>query len=372
MRRARRRPAAGLAGRGVLAGVAPADFRLPPGEAAAFFRPSDDHRMGQELRAFWDSLPHKGVFALLFGAWLALFHFIGHAQLGWLSNPSLFLFLDTMYSHAADVESDDAIGRYIPVVFLVLLLVQRGPLTAVRKEPWAGGLVLVLLGCLMHVFAYTVQMFPFSLLAFLTGLYGLTGLVWGPAWLRAAFFPFVVLVFCLPVEPYIEGFTFKLRHLAAAASTWVCTDLLGLKLVRQELQVICLGPKGEPRFQFEVAAACSGIRSLKVILLLTLIYGFLTFRTLWRRLLVLAVAPLLAVSGNIGRLIVTFTIGEAHGESVAKKIETNAGYFTFLIALGGVLLLGRLLREKDPAEPAGPAPRPPADPTAPPAAPQMA
>lgn len=331
--------------------------------------PSGNLRMAKELREFWDSLPHKGTFAVLLAAWLALFHFIGHAQLGWLSNPSLFLFLDTMYSHAAEVESDDAIGRYIPIVFLVLLLVQRGPLTAVRKEPWAGGLVLVLLGCLMHVFAYTVQMFPFSLLAFLTGLYGLTGLVWGKEWLRASFFPFVVLVFCLPVEPYIEGFTFKLRHLAAAASTWFCTDILGLKLIRQELQVICLGPKGEPRFQFEVAAACSGIRSLKVILLLTLIYGFLTFRTLWRRLLVLAIAPLLAVSGNIGRLIVTFTVGEAHGEVVAKKLETNAGYFTFLIALGGVLLLGRLLKEKEPASPED---TPPADPTVPPAAPQMA
>ena len=80
-------------------------------------------------------------------------------------------------------------------------------------------------------------------------------------------------------------------------------------------------------------------------------YGFLNFDTWWRRIGLLAVAPALAVGGKVGRLVATCSVGDAFGEDAAKRMETNAGYLTFLFALGGVVLLGRWMRERRKEEP---------------------
>lgn len=311
----------------------------------------------QDIRKLWDSFPHKGIAAVLLAAWFALFHWLGHAGV-WSPDPSLFAFLSAMYDQADTLDSDDSLGRYIPLLVLILLFIQREPLTRVLKEPWTPALFLIGGALLLHVFAYLVQQIPFSFIAFLVGLYGITALLWGRAWMRAALFLFVVLAFAMPVEPYIEGITFKMRHFAAAVSTWICTTLLSLNLDRQGAMVSSIRPDGSLGFQFEVAAACSGMRSLKVILLLTLVFGFLSFQTVWKRALLLAIAPALAIAGNIVRLIFTFSVGEISPE-YAKKFETNAGFVTFAVAFGGILLLGHWLREpmSEKADPASSLPR---------------
>jgi exosortase len=303
----------------------------------------------KELKDLWDSFPHKTVAAILLASWFALFHWLGHAGV-WSPDPSLFAFLSAMYDHADTLESDDSLGRYIPWLALFLLFLQREQLAQVRKEPWAPALFLVAGALLLHVFAYLVQQIPFSFIAFLVGFYGLTGMLWGKDWLRAGLFLFVVLAFAMPIEPYIEGITFKMRHFAAAVSTWICTTLFSLNLDRQGAMVSSVRPDGTLGFQFEVAAACSGMRSLKVILLLTLIFGFLSFQSIWRRALLILIAPALAIAGNIVRLIFTFSVGEISPE-YAKKFETNAGFVTFAVAFGGILLLGHWLREPAESDP---------------------
>ncbi len=116
-----------------------------------------------------------------------------------------------------------------------------------------------------------------------------------------------------------------------------------------------------------MAAACSGIRSLTVVFLLTLVYGYLQFDTWWRRgLLVFAALPL-ALIANIIRLIIVFTVGEAWGGEAGKRIETNLGFVTFLVALGGIVLLSRWLRETrldQPTAESVPASEPPTAPAA--------
>jgi len=58
---------------------------------------------------------------------------------------------------------------------------------------------------------------------FLPGAYGLTGLAWGRHWLKASFFPYFLLAFCVPTGGLLDGFTFKLRLLCpgcGGGGTW--------------------------------------------------------------------------------------------------------------------------------------------------------
>ena len=105
-------------------------------------------------------------------------------------------------------------------------------------------------------------------------------------------------------------------------------------------------------FQYDVAPACSGIRSLTALLLLMTIYGFMTYRTMWRRVLVVALSVPLAIFGNTLRLIIVIIAGEAFGQDAGTAIEQKLGFLTFAVALGVILLLGHWLREPPDAEPA--------------------
>jgi len=93
------------------------------------------------------------------------------------------------------------------------------------------------------------------------------------------------------------------------------------------------------------------------MIVLMLIYGFLTFEAWWRRLVLLASAVPVAIVGNVLRLIIVIIVGEAFGQEKAVAVEQNLGFVTFGLGIGCMLLLGHWLREPEgsippPASPA--------------------
>jgi len=309
--------------------------------------------MLKELRELWDSLPFKLVLVGLLALWWALFEFYGAAQLHWLPTPSLFTFIGRMLWYAVQSENDDQLGVWMPWLFLALVVIRRRELklTGPVQNPWVG-VVLFVVAAAAHAVFFSVQQVVLSFLAFLLGLYALTGVVWGREWLQRFFFPFVVLCFMVPVVHYLDAPTFWLRHFSAASATWVGQHILNIPLIREATQVSAVDPKTHAiLFKFDVVDACSGIRSLKVIVLLTVIFGFLQFQTAWRRGILLLCAPILAVAGNIFRLVATFWVGDIFGQIAASKFESNFGFVSFAVALGGLVLLARAFREPpDPSE----------------------
>ncbi len=321
--------------------------------------------MPKELRQLWDSLPHKLEFGVLLAAWIALFHLLGNSVIGYVDTRSMFTWLNTIQANAERTDSDDAFGRFVPFLVLVLALVRRRELMEATKKVWLPGLGILALALALHVVGFLVQQTRVSIVAFLVGVYGLMGMLWGPGWLRAVFFPYFLLVFALPIAAYLDGPAFKLRLFSSWLSTSICANGLGMKIDRIGTMIFFPGNRTTPAFQFDVAPACSGMRSITVVTLLTLAFGWLNFDTWWRRgVLALAAVPL-AFLGNTVRLILTFVVSEAWGKAAGSFVETKAGIITFSIALLGVFALGRLLREPRAPMPGGPSPTP--DPAANPA-----
>ena len=98
-------------------------------------------------------------------------------------------------------------------------------------------------------------------------------------------------------------------------------------------------------FAYEVAAACSGIRSLTALLALTTIYSFVVLKSPWKRATMIASAFPLAIFGNVVRLCFTILVSEIGGQSAGKAVETKFGFITFAVAIGCVYLLGRWLEQ---------------------------
>jgi exosortase len=304
--------------------------------------------MGKELRQLWDSLPNKAVLGVLLLAWIALFHFLGNAVFGYTNTSSLWLWLNTIYENAANAgpeqgnTADDALGRYIPFMVLGFAWLKRKELIESKKSPWAPALAIVVLGLVLHTVGYIVQQTRLSVIGAIVGSYGLIGLVWGPEFLRRIFFPFCILIFAIPVASVLP--TNKLRIIVATCSTALSDTLLNIKVIRKG--TIIYSQNGT--FHFDVAPACSGIRSLTVVTLLSTCYAFLNFKTLWRRLIIIGSAFPLAVVGNILRLCVVILVGDIWGQDKAMMIETKFGFVTFLFALGCLFGMGAVLNEERP------------------------
>ena len=290
-----------------------------------------------EFRLCWSKLPGKRLFLSLFLLWVALFHFAGNSTLGYVDTHSLFGWMNNAYRYGAD----DQHGYLIPLLVLVLAWQKRDVLLAAPKKPWWPALCFFLIGLLFHLAGYLVQQPRVSIIGFFLGLYGLIGLTWGPILLKHVRFLMFLFVFCIPVSSLAEGITFPLRLIVTESSVKFSQTVLGIDVFRNGSQIF----NGQGLPMYDVAPACSGIRSLTVLIALTMVYSYLTFESGWKRLLMILMSAPLAVAANTIRIITVIIIGEAFGQEAGAAIEQKFGFVTFGIALGLVFLLGFLLQK---------------------------
>ena len=305
-------------------------------------------------------LPDKPVLGVLLAAWIGLFSLLGVSTLGYARTSSIFGWwfygmTRGLEGHPLRVlDQEEAHAWVMPFVVLGLLWWQRERWLALAKRIWWPAFALFGAALLLHFAAYFVQQPRFSLLAFFLGVYALTGIVWGPGWLRHAFFPFALLVFCVPLGGAAEIITVPLRVLATQITVGVAHTIMGLDVIRTGTSI--LDPGG--RYQYEVAAACSGMRSLTAITALALIAGVVAFRTNWRRWVIVLAAVPLAVLGNVLRLLAIILAAEAFGQQAGGAVHASSVFslLPYVPAFVGVLALAHWLREDRPPKPTeGPA-----------------
>ena len=293
----------------------------------------------EELRQWWSVHPSKVLFLSLLILWCLLFHFLGNSTYTYVDTRSLFLWL----KYIVTISPDDDYCVLIPIVVVGLLIWKRDELRQIPKMIWWPGFAIVALGLVIHIAGFMVQQARVSMVGFIVGLYGLTGLVWGKAWLRATFFPMFLLGFCIPLGTLAEVITLPLRKLVTFISVGIGHGLLGIDVQQNGSQILDL--QGRPLY--DVAPACSGIRSLISLLALTTIYGFMTLNSIWKRMIIILTAFPLAVVGNVMRISSVIVVGELFGQKAGMLIEQKLGFLTFAVAIAGMLFMGRLLRNKN-------------------------
>lgn len=298
-----------------------------------------------EFTSCWRQLPDKGLFFVLLAAWLALFHFIGNTTFGYVPTPSLFHWMWNAYNskHPA---ADDGHGNLIPFVVLGLFWWKRKELLSVPVRSWPPALLLVAGALVLHVFGHLLQQPRLSIVGLFVGIYGLMGLVWGPRWLRASFFPFFLFAFMMPLGSLTEPVTFPLRLLVSKIVAFICYDILGISVLASGTQLI----NEMGGYQYEVAAACSGMRSMVAIAVLAIIYAFVVFRSGWQRALLIASAAPLALIGNTFRMLIIVFAAEFGGQKAGSAAHDHWFWslLPYVPAMAGLLLIGRWLEKRTP------------------------
>ncbi len=236
--------------------------------------------------------------------------------LSWLGNP--------YYSH----------GALVVLVSAWLVWRRRGALAAARSENI--GLALIALGIGAHLLALPLQMAVVSAAALIATLVGVVWAFAGRDVVRAWAFPLAFLLLAVPlpgmerISPSLESFT---AAYAAQGARW-----LGVGATSAGGQV-SVGSQG-----FTVGAPCSGLRSLVALLTLAVLLAYSLRAPLWVKLTLIASALPIALLANLMRVSSIFWVADAFGgEAALSFFHTLSSPLLFLLALGLLLVLGRVL-----------------------------
>ncbi len=230
-------------------------------------------------------------------------------------------------------------GFLIPFVSLVLVWRKRKALFTMKASPSLGGLLLLCLGLLIHLVSASVKVYFTSGFSMLLSISGLTLYLWGKKVLRAVLFPILFLAFMIPFPLVVVGTaTVRLKLFAAMCATHLL-HAGGLPAIQ----------KGSTIYMKNavvlVEDPCSGLRSLLSLLTLGVLFAYLKAAPFSRRLTFFLSSIPIALIANIIRIVLLAGIADIYGTAVALRFFHDfSGFVVFGLALGGLSVVGRILR----------------------------
>jgi exosortase len=249
-------------------------------------------------------------------------------------------------------------GVHGPIVLATgawMLARQRGTIEALRAP---GNFVLGALFLLAALVLYSLgRIFDFISIetAGLVGAVIATGyLYFGGRALRSAWFPVVWLFFLVPPPGWIvDRVTAPLKEFVSYAATGFLS-WLDYPILRQGVTLF-VGP-----YQLLVEDACSGLRSLSSLVVVTLLYIYIKNKPSWRYALFIAALVIpVAVVTNILRIIILVLITYHFGDEAAQSfLHVSTGMVMFVVALLSIFAIDwvveqlQLLRGRSHVQPA--------------------
>ncbi len=238
--------------------------------------------------------------------------------------------LGTRYSFSQGVEywlfrPNDNAPLIIVALSLWLLYRRSNRLLALPRQTGPLGLIWLGVATGVAIFFWAVYTSAFDLQVFSLILL-LTSIVcayWGMPGLRAVWLPIAFLLFAVPLPaPLLLAIIFKLQIWTAQSSGWML-DLLGLPALVSGDQIL------RATQAFQVIEGCSGMRSIQILSLLSILLIDLFQRTGWHALILFLMAPFVAFALN-GLRVLTLILNP-HSEVIA--IHNLQGIVILLMGL---------------------------------------
>lgn len=229
----------------------------------------------------------------------------------------------------------------------------------VRGSWW--GVVVLAFAMLCYWLGYKVDTGYLGFGALQLTVAGLVLLLAGTSWMRVLFFPWLFLAFAWPFFPLDSLLAAKLKiptaQIACQILTWCGVEVVREGSTLQSAANFVTGAKQGAAFTFDVSDSCSGMRSLYALMMVGVLYGYLTLKRTVPRLVLAASTIPLAVAGNVFRLLMLtvgslwvsqdFAVGkQVDGKQVDSAFHLLAGFMVFGVALAGMFGLASLLERR--------------------------
>ncbi|WP_374603178.1 exosortase A [Niveibacterium sp.] len=165
--------------------------------------------------------------------------------------------------------------------------------------------------------------------------------VWGNALARTAVFPLAFLFFGVPFGEFL--IPTLMNH--TADFTVAALRLTGVPVFREGNSFVI------PSGAWSVVEACSGIRYLIASVMVGVLFAWLNYRTLRRRLLFVLAATLVPLVANWLRAYLIVMLGHLSGNKIATGVDHLIyGWLFFGVVIVALFWVGSFWRESDAAE----------------------
>ncbi len=157
---------------------------------------------------------------------------------------------------------------------------------------------------------------------------------------RQLFFPFLVLLFIIPLPPFLNRqLTFKMKMMASSLSVEMLR-MAGVSVL-QDGNIIDLGIK-----KLQVVDACSGLRYIASMFLMALLIGYFSLNRLWKKILLLLMVYPLSIAVNGLRIFISgIATIKGYDFVIEGKYHDAAGILAFLVA-GAILVICAAVMQK--------------------------
>jgi len=237
--------------------------------------------------------------------------------------PSLF---HTWLNH-----SNNSHGILVPLISVYFIWQKRKELRQVKVSNSNWGALILIFSMVLYLLSYAGAVAVISRAMIVFSLIGLVLFTLGTTFFKLLAFPLFFLLFIVPVPDSIVGVVALPLQLFATNISSFVIQALSLP-VYQEGNMLYF-----TQTQLEVAEACSGIRSLVSLTMLSVIFAYMCNKGWIRKAMLLASAIPLALFANILRVSGTGVLAHFYGETVARGfLHEFSGLAVF--AFGFVLL----------------------------------
>lgn len=233
---------------------------------------------------------------------------------------------------------DSAHGAFIPFISLGLVWSKRREILALPAQADWRGIWGVTAALLLHWMGMRGQIPRVSVVALIFLLWSMVWVLQGLPRAKIVSFAFAFLFFMIPMNFLETLVAFPLRLLVAKITWWI-GHFLGIAVQLEGTRIF------NPiiPYNYDVAAACSGIRSLMVIMMLSVFYGYFTQTNPWKRLVLFASGIPLAIAGNVMRVTCIMLARQIFGEKAAEFVHDSFVYVIFIVVVMLLFMVGSLL-----------------------------
>ena len=233
-------------------------------------------------------------------------------------------------------------GRFIPVAFCAMIWIAWKNTKGEKISPSSWGLIALVFGLFLYLASIRTIQPRLALIGVPFVIIGVTHYCFGWKITKAVVFPAFFFWFTIPVPGLETLLTGRLQILITKLCYHVGM-LIGMDLTLSGSTVSVSGT------DLEIAAGCSGIRSLMALVMIAAVYANYTQKTLWKKAVLFASSLPLAIIGNFGRIFTILILAQfGMGEFAKKTYHDWAGILLFFpIALSGLYLVDYLLNFKN-------------------------
>lgn len=243
-----------------------------------------------------------------------------------------------MYWRWNAAESYYSHGILIPFVSLFIVWQRRDMLVNIPIQTDFRGLLLVVFGMVLHIIAAVLRIYFLSGFTLIMVLFGLILYFFGSKMIKALIFPIFFLIAMIPMPLVLIGnLTVQLKLLVTQASVFVLNHI-GFPSI-QDGSVIRM-----PNSYIEVAAPCSGLRSLISLLTLGLLFAYALKIAFWKKVVLFLSSIPIAMFSNLCRVLMIAVVNDLYGEKVAMGFFHDfSGYMIFVIAFICLYVVSKIL-----------------------------